>query len=102
MDKIFVFILSCAGLTQILCYASILDFIRPKTGIFGELFRCSMCLGFHVGYLMFMLFWCAGIHLFPNFYIGTFVYALISSFCSYILDKSCSDEGIVINLKNKH
>jgi len=102
MDKILVFILSCAGVTQILCYASIFNWCRPKTGIFGELFRCSMCLGFHVGYLMFMLFWCAGVHLFPHFYIGTMVYASISSLCSYILDKTWSDEGIAINLKNKH
>lgn len=101
MDKIIVFILSCAGLTQILCYASILNWCRPTTGIFGELFRCSMCLGFHVGYIMFMLFWYGGVHLFPHFYIGAFVYATISSFCSYILDKSFNDEGIAINLKNK-
>jgi hypothetical protein len=60
-----------------------------------------MCVGFHVGYLMFMFFWHAGVHLFPSFYIGAFVYALISSLCSYILDKSFSDEGIAINLKNK-
>ena len=101
MDKIFVFILSCAGITQILCYASILNFIRPKTGLLGELFSCSMCTGFHVGYIMFMIFWYSGIHLFPHFYIGTFIYAAVSSFCSYILDKSFSDEGIQINLKNK-
>jgi hypothetical protein len=101
MDKILVFILSCAGLTQILCYASILNFVRPTKGLLGELFKCSMCLGFHVGYIMYMLFWYAGIHLFPHFYIGAFVYALISSLFSYILDKSFSDEGIAINLKNK-
>jgi len=101
MDKIVVFILSCAGLTQILCYASILNWIRPKNGLLGELFRCSMCTGFHVGYINFMIFWYAGVHLFPHFYIGTFIYALVSSFCSYILDKSFSDEGISINLKNK-
>lgn len=101
MDKILVFILSCAGLTQILCYASILNWFRPKTGLLGELFNCSMCTGFHVGYLIFMLFWYSGVHLFPHFYIGCLVYASISSFCSYILDKSFSDEGIVINLKNK-
>ena len=102
MDKILVFILSCAGLTQILCYASILNFIRPRNGLLGELFGCSMCVGFHIGYLMFMAFWYAGVHLFPHFYIGTMIYASISSFCSYILDKCFSDEGIVLNLKNKH
>jgi hypothetical protein len=101
MDKILVFILSCAGLTQILCYASILNWLRPKTGLMGELFGCSMCTGFHVGYLMFMFFWYAGVHLFPHFYIGAFIYSLISSFCSYVLDKTFSDEGIMINFKNK-
>ena len=101
MDKILVFILSCAGLTQILCYASILNWLRPKSGLLVELFSCSMCTGFHVGYLMFMLFWYSGLRLFPHFYIGTFIYALISSLCSYILDKTFSDEGIMINLKNK-
>lgn len=99
MDKILVFILSCAGLTQILCYASILNWFRPKNGIMGELFRCSMCTGFHVGYIMFMLFWYGRVQLFPDFYVGAFVYALISSFCSYVLDKMIGDEGIVINLK---
>ena len=102
MDKILVFILSCAGLTQILCYASILNWIRPTNGLLGELFRCSMCMGFHVGYIMFMFFWYAGVHLFPHFYIGCLIYAIVSSLCSYILDKSFSDEGIVLNLKNKH
>lgn len=102
MDKILVFILSCAGLTQILCYASILNWCRPTTGILGELFRCSMCVGFHVGYFMYMLFWYGGVQLFPDFYVGAFVYALVSSVCSYILDKSFSDEGILLNLKNKH
>lgn len=101
MDKIIIFILSCAGLTQILCYASILNWLRPKTGFFGELFRCSMCVGFHVGYIIFLLFWFCNIFLFTNIYAGCLIYGLISSFCSYILDKSFSDEGIVINFKNK-
>jgi hypothetical protein len=101
MDKLLIFILSCAGLTQILCYASILNWFRPKTGFLGELFSCSMCIGFHVGYLMFVLFWYSDVCLFPNFYIGIFVFSLISSLCSYILDKSFNDEGIMLNLKNK-
>jgi hypothetical protein len=102
MDKILIFILSCAGLTQILCYASILNWFRPTKGLLGELFRCSMCVGFHVGYSMFAVFWFTGVCLFPNFIVGAFVFALISSLCSYILDKSFNDEGITINLKNKH
>jgi len=101
MGNLLIFILSCAGLTQILCYASILNWIRPKNGLLGELFHCSMCTGFHVGYINFIIFWYAGVHLFPHFYIGTFVYSLVSSFCSYILDKSFGDEGINVNFKNK-
>lgn len=98
---IVLFILSCAGATQILCYGSILDKIRPKNGILGELFRCSMCVGFHVGYIQFIMFWLAGVTLFSNFYIGTFVFALISSYTSYVCDKLISDEGIMIKIVNK-
>jgi hypothetical protein len=98
---IILFILSCAGATQILCYGSILDKIRPKNGILGELFRCSMCVGFHVGYIQFTLFWISGVLLFSNFYIGAFVFALVSSYTSYICDKLFSDEGIMIKIVNK-
>lgn len=99
--NILLFILSCAGATQILCYGSILDKIRPKNGILGELFRCSMCVGFHVGYIQFILFWISGVLLFSNFYIGVFVFALVSSYTSYICDKLISDEGIMIKIVNK-
>lgn len=99
--NILLFILSCAGATQILCYGSILDKIRPKNGILGELFRCSMCVGFHVGYIQFILFWISGVLLFSNFYIGVFVFALVSSYTSYICDKLIGDEGIMIKIVNK-
>jgi hypothetical protein len=98
---IILFILSCAGATQILCYGSILDKIRPKNGILGELFRCSMCVGFHVGYILFVLFWIAGVSIFSNFYIGALVFAFISSYTSYVCDKVLSDEGIMIKIANK-
>ena len=101
MNHLFIFILSCAGITQILCYASILNRFRPKTGFFGELLKCSLCTGFHVGYLVFFLFWYSEIMLFPNIYVGCLLFAAISSLTSYILDKSFNDEGISINLKNK-
>ena len=101
MKEILIYILACAGMTQILCYATLFDPIRPQTGFFGELFRCSMCVGFHVGYINFTLFWYSKIHLFPKYYIGLLIYACISSFCSYILDKCFSDEGLMLNIKNK-
>jgi hypothetical protein len=95
------FILASAGLTQILCYGSLFNKFRPKAGLLGELFSCSMCMGFHVGYVIFTLFWLSKIHMFPHFYIGAFVYACMSSFTSYILDKSFSDAGILIKIENK-
>jgi hypothetical protein len=98
MYNLLLFILTCAGLTQILCYGTILDKIRPKTGILGELFRCSMCVGFHSGYIIFSLFWLSGIVLFTNFIVGAFIFSLISSFSSYVLDKSFSDNGISIGI----
>ena len=96
MIDLLLFILSSAGLTQILCYGSILDKIRPKTGILGELFTCSMCVGFHSGYILFSLFWISGIMLFTNFIVGAFIFSLISSYTSYVCDKLFSDEGIKI------
>lgn len=101
MVEYLIFILCCAGLTQILCYASILDKIRPTRGLFGELFNCSMCVGFHVGYIVFFAFWICNVILFPSLYIGMLVFAFISSYTSYVLDKIFCDEGIVIKIANK-
>lgn len=94
MTNLIIFILCSAGLTQILCYAKILENVRPKKGFFGELFSCSMCVGFHVGYVMFLLFWHHGVTLFPHMLVGSLVFSLVSSFTSYILDKLVSDEGL--------
>ena len=100
MSDVLVFILSCAGFTQILCYAKIFDKIRPQTGLLYDLLKCSMCVGFHVGYVIFFVFWYGGVILFPNFYLGTILYAALSSYTSYILDKLISDEGFVVYLKD--
>jgi len=45
-------LLSCAGLTFVLKYGSILNLVRAflcKFKIFDELFKCSLCLGFWSG-----------------------------------------------------
>lgn len=100
MINLIIFILSCASLTQILCYGKIFKKIRPKAGFFGELLSCSMCTGFHVGWAMFFVFWHFNIILFSNLYLGAFLYALISALCSYILDKFITDNGIAVNITN--
>ncbi len=101
MINLIVFILACAGLTQILCYGKIFDNVRPRKGFFGELFSCSMCIGFHIGYALFLLFWYFNISLFPNIFAGSFIFAAVSSFTSYFLDKAISDEGIAVKAGNK-
>ena len=52
---IFVFVLCCFGLTQILVYGTILDRIRPTQGWMGELLSCPMCTGFWVGLILWYL-----------------------------------------------
>ena len=53
--EIVYFILIACGMTQIVVYGKIFDKIRPKKGFLGELFSCSMCAGFWVGVLLWLL-----------------------------------------------
>lgn len=90
------FILAAYGLTQILCYGKIFNSIRPKQGKLGELFNCSMCMGFWSGVFL------GGIDCFTTLFslssnfLDMFVLGLISSGTSYMLDKIVGDEGIRI------
>lgn len=97
MKELLIFILSSAGLTQILCYGSIFNRIRPQRGILGELFACSMCVGFHVGYVNFTLMCASGFHLAP-FNMATMpIFGFLSAFTSYVLDKIIDDNGIKVS-----
>ena len=54
MTLVFI-LLACSGLTFILKYGSILAWLRTplvKIGLFRELFKCSLCLGFWSGILI--------------------------------------------------
>lgn len=97
MKELLIFILSSAGLTQILCYGSIFDKIRPKHGILGELFACSMCVGFHVGYINFTAMCISGFYLAPFNFITLILFGCLSSLTSYIFDKIIDDNGIKIS-----
>lgn len=94
MKELLIFILSSAGLTQILCYGSIFNRIRPKRGILGELFACSMCLGFHVGYINFTIMCANGFYLAPFNFSTLMLFGFLSSYTSYVLDKIIGDYGI--------
>ena len=88
------FILTCFGLTNILVYGSIFDTIRPKEGLLGQLFKCPMCVGFHVGWLISLIMNLSNIaDINPNI-VDTFLLACLSSGTSYVLCSLFTDFGI--------
>ncbi len=91
-----VFILVAYGLTQILIYGSIFDPIRPTTGLLGELFQCSMCLGFWVGVFLYGLSFYTELFTFELNLVNPFLLGWLSSGTSYVLSQLFDDEGIKI------
>jgi len=94
------FVLCAYGLTYILIYGSIFDWIRPAKGKLGELFHCPLCLGFWVGVFL----W--GINCFTELF--TFEYNLInglllgwlSAGTSYFLSMLLND--FCLKFRNTH
>jgi hypothetical protein len=92
--ELLVFILVCYGFTQIAITGKIFDGIRPR----HYYFTCAMCVGFAAGVLGFLAFWFCGRPLFPNPYVGSFLYGCLSSGTSYILCKVFDDDGLQIKI----
>lgn len=88
------FILVCFGLTNILVYGSILNCVRPKEGLWGELFKCPMCMGFHVGWFVAMLINLSSIIDVSTNIVDTFLLACLSSGTSYVFCSLFTDFGI--------
>ena len=87
------FTLAAYGLTQILVYGSILKRIRPTTGKLGEMFRCPMCMGFHVGWFLMLLSPFTELFSFDVSIINFFILGWLSSGTSYVLNTTFGDEG---------
>jgi hypothetical protein len=92
------FVLVAYGLTQMLVHGSIFDLIRPTKGKLGDLFRCSMCLGFWVGILVYGLSFYTELFIFELNVVNPFLLGWLSSGTSYILSQLFDDEGIKIKL----
>lgn len=88
------FILVCFGLTNILVYGSILNCVRPKEGLWGELFKCPMCMGFHVGWFVAMLMNLSSLIDVSTNIVDAFLLACLSSGTSYVFCSLFSDFGI--------
>lgn len=98
--NLLIFVLCAFGITQILCYGKIFDSIRPKNGKLGELFSCSMCIGFWVGFGLWFLKPYTQLYNFDNSLITGFLLGCLSSGTSYMLDKLIGDDGIQIGKGN--
>jgi len=99
--SLIIFILAAYGLTQILVFGSIFDSIRPTTGKLGDLFRCSMCVGFWVGALLYGISFYTELFTFELNVVNPFLLGWLSSGTSYILSQLFGDEGIKIKLEAK-
>lgn len=99
MIELLYFILAAYGLTQILVYASIFNWVRPSKqwlGGFGELFHCPMCMGFWVGVFLWGINCGTELFSFEYNWINPFILGGLASGTSYVLNMVFSDCGIKI------
>jgi len=93
------FILACYGLTQLVVHGKIFDSIRPHKDAWGgrgELFHCSMCMGFWVGVFLFFINGWTELFTFKMGIGNMFICGWISSGTSYILNMIFGDRGFKI------
>ena len=94
MIELLYFVLAAYGMTQILVYGKILDAIRPTSGWLGELFKCPMCVGFHVGWILMLLSPYTELFSFDVTPVNYLILGCLSSGTSYVLNMIIGDEGI--------
>ena len=92
--ELLTFILCAYGLTQILVYGKIFDDIRPTEGRLGQLFKCPMCMGFHVGWFLMLLSPFTELFSFEVSVANYFLLGWLSSGTSYILNMAFGDNGV--------
>ena len=91
------FVLSAAGLTQILVYGSIFNKIRPKHEVLGGLFHCTMCMGFWVGLFLFFINGFTELFTFEYSLGNAFCLACLGSGTSYLLSVLVNDFGFRVS-----
>ena len=90
------FCLAAFGLTQIFIYGSIFNNIRPTAGKLGELFHCPMCMGFWVGFFLWLINDFTKLINFDDSIFTGFLCACVSSGTSYVLCTLFGDSGVKI------
>ena len=97
--ELLTFILSAYGLTQIIVYGKLFNKIRPSKGRAGELFKCPMCMGFHVGWFLMLLSPFTELFSFEYKLVTAFLIGCLSAGTTYFLSMILDDFGIKINLR---
>jgi len=91
------FILCSYGITQILAFAKVFDFIRPK----HHFFSCPMCIGFWVGVFLMILNPYTELFTFKVSLVNALLLGSLSSATSYALCMLISDGGIQFEHRTK-
>ena len=95
------FILCAYGLTFILLYGSIFDSIRPTKGKPGELFKCSLCMGFWVGVFLWSINDLTELFSFDYNLINPFILGCLSAGTSYFISSIIEDDGLNIKINKR-
>jgi len=99
------FILAAHGLTQIIVYGSIFDAIRPDASWlkgFGQLFNCSMCMGFWVGVFLFGINKFTELFNFEYTWANLLILGCLSSGTSYMLNVLFAEKEDPFNSGGMH
>ena len=91
------FCLNAAGMTQILVYGTRFDKVRPTYGWFGQLFSCSMCMGFWVGVFLWLTNDLTTLFTFDYSVVTGLFLGCIGSLASYLIDAVFDDHGIKLD-----
>jgi len=95
--ELITFVLCAYGLTQIIVYGKVFNDVRPTKGKAGQLFKCPMCMGFHVGWFLMLLSPYTELFSFDVSVFNFFLLGWLSSGTSYILNMVFGDHGIQIS-----
>ena len=94
----FVYFVVCSyGLTQILAFAKVFDFIRPK----HHFFSCPMCIGFWVGVFLCGINGWTELFTFEHSFANYFILGCLSSGTSYVFNMMFGDRGLNIQLSGE-
>jgi len=95
--ELLTFVLAAYGMTQLLCFGTIFNKIRPK----HHFFHCPMCVGFWVGVFLCGINGWTELFTFEHAFANYFILGCLSSGTSYIFNMMFGDRGLNIQLSGE-